>query len=305
MRVSSRPARWIVLVAAAHALLAAPGQPSLSAPDLGYFFDSSSGRIRLISGVPGAALLDDALPTDAFDFASVAPSGRFAIARSGAAVLLVRWSPEVSTVPMPGAAFSRIVFSPTGESAVLAGDGRAQVWTGLPDAPALSREIETASEVLAVSDDGGAVVGASEDALVIHEAGAEPRTLMSGSFSAAAFLRGSRVFAAAGRDLDAVYRFGNGEPEVIWQQAAEPVSLAFSLDGARLVIANVRSGSVTLLDPETGQATDTPCDCRPEGLFRMRGNAVFRLTDSRKSPLTLFDGDADQPRVAAIPGGEQ
>ncbi len=305
MRVSSLPARWIVLVAAAHVLLGAEGQPSLGPPDLGYLFDSPSGRIRLISGVPGAALLDDAVPGDVFDFAAVAPSGRFAIARSGAGILLVRWKPEVSGAPLLDAAFAKIVFSPTGDSAALAGDGHVQVWTGLPDAPALSREIETAAEILAVSDDGGTVVAAAEDSLVIHRAGVEPRVEMSGSFSAAAFRRGSREFAAAGRDLDAIFLFRDGRPEAVWQQAAEPVALAFSLDNAWLAVANARTGSVTLLNPETGQSSETACDCRPEGLFRLRGNAVFRITDSRKSPLVLFDGDAAQPRVAAIPGGEQ
>ncbi len=305
MRVSSRLLRWIVLVAAAHALLGAEDRPSLGPPDLGYFFDSSSGRIRLIAGVPGAALLDDALPPGAFDFAAVAPSGRFAIARSGADVLVVRWKPEVSATPLPDAAFSKVVFSPTGESAILTGDGRIEVWTGLPDTPALSRQIETEADILAVSDDGGAVVTASGDSLVIHEAGAEPRLAMSGSFSAAAFRRGSREFAAAGREPDAVFLFRGGQPEAVWQQAAEPVALAFSLDNAWLAVANARTGSVTLLNPETGQASETACDCRPEGFFRLRGNAVFRLTDSRKSPVLLFDGDAAQPRVAAIAGGEQ
>ena len=58
------------------------------------------------------------------------------------------------------------------------------------------------------------------------------------------------------------------------------------------------SPSVDLL---TGSVVTATCQCLPTGLFPMRSDALFRITEISDRPVMLFDASAPRPRVWFVP----
>lgn len=287
--------------------LALMAQPSVAPPALGYFFDPDAGTIHPLTGVPGAGLLEGPLALGAFERAFISPNGRFAIVNAGDQAAALKWDGTATPIDT-GAA--RVEFSPSGTAAVLASEGRLRVWTGLPDRAELAREIAVYGEIqaLAVSDDGSTVAWAAEGGLMLSDSDGARMLAPGSEWTSIAFRRASSDLAAAGRSANQVILTRDGLAVPIAgpaQGIASPVGLAFTLDNRRLVAANAGSGTVTVLDPETGESSETPCACQPDGLYRLRGNAVFRLVNSRKTAMAVFDGDGATPRIVEIAGGEQ
>ena len=309
-----------VLVAVALALpLAGQQGIALRQPVLGYVFDSVQGKVRAIAGVPGAALIDT--PVEAgliLRRADIAPGGLYALVETDAdgprQSGILRWTsgiPERIAAPAMLTGASRVAFSPVASSAALYSETarKVQVWTGFPDKTALAAEIaldETLTS-MAVSDDGQGLALAAASSVFAVRPGGSRRQLLDFSNAAVAFRAGSHDLAVAGGPRREVLILSNvlagAEAETVAQDDAidAPVAAAFSGDGRKLLIANGGSDSVTEVDLDTRLARTVGCDCRPEGLFRIQGNAVFRLKDSVKSPIFVFDGDSTQGRIVAVP----
>ena len=136
------------------------------------------------------------------------------------------------------------------------------------------------------------------------------KILAAGSFSGLAFLPATHDLAAAEQSLDQVSLIRKVDSDSDTVQLAgnqdgvsQPVAVAFSADGRKLIVANLRGQSVLSIDLESRVVIATPCDCEADGLYRAQGNAVFRLTNGSQDLIALFDGDSGEPRVLTIPAG--
>jgi hypothetical protein len=301
------------LAAAAVILTASPGltQPAAwSAPVLGYVYDESSNSIKSIAGVPGAASIDGVVPSAVkLQRAHVAPGRKFGVVQTveeGAALL--DWSTgEAVLRRLPGAIanITSVAFSPQGSYAVLLSQstGKIQLWRGLPDVPALESEIASEATALAVSDDGAIAAVRGDGAYSLDSE--EAKLLASGEFSAIAFRPRTRELAAAGRFSDTVVSLRPGGGAVTIASTddgiAEPVGLQFSGDGAKLVIANLRGRSATIVDLRSQSRATIPCDCNPELVSAAAANGVFRITSAFDAPLVFVDASLSEPRTFMVP----
>src|SRR5215813_10629123 len=170
---------------------------SLSQPVLGFAYDTRLNSIRLIRGVPGAALLDESLRIGGLSTAAISPQQRIALVVSADEPQLhLIHLQDGTTRSIAGVMLSpsRIVFSPSGSSAVLIGNA-IQVLTGLADSPRIQTMAVpslTADPVaVAISDDGEALLlgsGAQDgDPVWLLSAVDATRLPLPGSIAAAAF----------------------------------------------------------------------------------------------------------------------
>ena len=123
---------------------------ALNRPVLGYAVQVSPPELRVILGVPGAAVFSEplSLPRRTTRL-RLAPGQQYAIIESAdetPAALLLNGAATGGIVTIPGAAraFDFVSFSPSGRSAVLISQafGRLQVIDGLPQTPQLVQDID-------------------------------------------------------------------------------------------------------------------------------------------------------------------
>jgi len=294
-------------------LLAYAGEVNVRPPLLGYMLDSEAGTIRAIDGVPGAAALGEALAgVTGVRRAAIASSLTHAIAEQEGnyALVLIRWTDAVEALPLEGtvAASPVFVLSPQGTAAAVvvpasAESGpRIRVIAGLPLNPRLSFEAEIISEPssLAVSDDGSLAAICDGSTVVVRERGNE-RRVFEGDSPAIAFRPAGRDLAVTSAASSTVTLLtAAAVPREIGENRLEsPHALAFSGDGRRLVVAQ-ETGSLAMIEIETGETKTIPCDCRPDGLYSLRGGALFRLMDTAKGTIAVLDADNEVPRVVTI-----
>ncbi len=285
-------------------------------PVLAWVFDSGSGAIRTIAGVSGAGLVDEPIPLGlTLEKALAAPSGPWALAesrdRAGTLLIhLVGQAPAVTNLEGAPAGVDAMAFSPSSRHAALywASARRIQVWSGLPDAPRLGLELDydDAVESLALADDGRAVVvGAGRTLVAISQTGART-PLLDVAWSSFGFRPGSRELAVADFEGNRVLLLPDLIPGMEYaarEFAVErPAAAAFSGDGRRLAVTSPSTESIALIDLPTGGQEVLVCDCRPDGLFRMQGNFVFRLKNSLKGPIWILDSDHGEPRITSVSG---
>ena len=277
-------------------------------PVLGWIFDSSSGQIRAIAGVAGAAIVDDVLPLDQrFRFAAVAPGGGLAIAESEDQVALVRWStgaPSMLVLDEALRNIDRVIFSPTGKVAALRSGQYIQVWTALDDRPVKGTEMESDGEVVAISD-SGAVAISRRSAVIVREAPGSEWTVYEGAdVRSLAFRPLSGELAIADFASGEVLVSSNGLTRGI-RTIERPMALAYSADGQTLNIAAEQSWAAVNLS--SSDTRSIPCRCAANGMQRMRGNAIFRLGEGSKGVIQMIDADAGEPRLFVAPqiGGRQ
>ena len=161
-----------------------------------------------------------------------------------------------------------------------------------------------------MSDDGEVLLAApGDDSVVSYRAGRSPEILLrGGGIVAVDFFPGSRDALVAG--ASAVWTIRDSNALLVADDRdgiADPVGIAGSIDGARAFIV-LRSGQVIVRDLAGSAQTIVSCDCRPSGLARLRGAAVFRLNEIGDGPVWLLDADGPAPRivfVAAAAGSEQ
>jgi hypothetical protein len=77
--------------------------------------------------------------------------------------------------------------------------------------------------------------------------------------------------------------------------------IGVSGDGRFAVISGAATGSVGIVDLGTAAHTIVRCNCKPSGVHRMTGNAIFRLNDPPDSMTTLLDLSTGKPRIVIVP----
>jgi hypothetical protein len=296
-----------------------PSPSSMSGPILGWVFDRSVRGVRPILGIGGASVLGE--PLDAgfqMEQAAVSPSRDYILAVAAGAgdvlQLRIRRTGVEPRLLAAAAAPDRIALSPTGSAAALyySAAGKISVVSGLPDAPAIAREVELPAPAgaLAISDDGEALLVSGEDgSLFLASPSAGVRLVATfGHISAVAFLNQSRDALAADDRENAVYliRDVTGAPQVLVlagekEGIAGPVAVAASSDNQRAFVASAGARGVVVLSMAGGAPALIACDCVPAGLERVEGNDAFRLTPLSREPMWMLDGDAAQPRVTFVP----
>ncbi len=291
----------------------------LGPPLLGYAYDPAASRILRLSGVPGASQFGAAIPIEPrLAAVFVAGAGEHAIGLDAARqALLLGWGDgRLSVRELPhGAVEGNAVFSTSGSTAVLytGADNPMQVWTGLPEEPRLAAIRPTGFDgsltAVAVSEDGqvaiGLTIGGQSSVLLLGE-GSGRVLATGGRFGALAFSPDGSSLLAADAAENQVWvlqtRSLRPNPRLLASGVdgvAEPVAVAWSREGTRRVVAG-RDGAVLLVE-NSGAIRAVNCECRIDGLHRLRGDAVFRLVDPPKGRTPVFDGDADEPRVVFLP----
>lgn len=307
-------------------LTAQPSDSVFAGPVLGHVLDEDKQQIRIVSGVPGAALVRSALALDAApERMLTAPGGRYAlVSAAGAdAVLLLRdLDNQPSLEPLAGAAkrFNMAAFSPAGAVAVLyaAECECLEVVTGLPQAPQVSRVLSRDSIPgdivgMAVSDDGSlvAVAAASGEAtevfLLDSRDGAPPRFLLSGG-PALAFSPDNKDLAVGdrGRRSISLIRDVAGATEIIELAAereglSDPIAATFA-GRDRLLIAD-GGGFIHVINIETGEQQSVVCTCAPRFLETTMIERMYRVTGMGSGAVWVLDAREAEARVWFVPIG--
>jgi DNA-binding beta-propeller fold protein YncE len=316
----------LVILAAAAAALGCAQQGKVAGPIAGYVFDGVAHGVRPVLGIPGASIFGDALPLG-YDVASatVSPGADSAVVTAADGSLhLVRLSAgQASEVTLNGATVKpdRVVFSPSGTAVALVGAGRAQIFSGLPDAPTLAKTLDfggaasaqvstqaaqrrpnTVAGAMALSDDGALLLAADGGSVRLLGAGAAHSFDTAGRDTVVAFAAGNHDAVLATRYSATVIR---GIDSTMNQQSLTPAApldnaggVAFSADGKSLFLAG--GSGVKVFDLATGTPAAVSCNCMPTRLERM--GSVYRLNDAGSGPLWLLDL-AGTPRIVFVPAG--
>ncbi|MCL5744006.1 MAG: hypothetical protein M1541_08780 [Acidobacteria bacterium] len=327
--MKSESLRFATIMACA--VFTASGQDNrVAGPVLGYVFDSGNHSIRVIHGVPGAAVTGPALDlkveigsavfaaSSDWALATAEDGRRVAILRNLAGAADVVWLPDAAPKP------DQIAINPGGGSAALYSreQNAAQLLKGLPQAPSIAANIDLSSigseiSVWAVSDDAAHILVSSgeggSDRLYLVDAGGNAKWIVSvGRASAAILASNGRDIVVADGLKNAVYwvRDVEGTSEVVplageQDGIAGPVALNISGDKQRVLVANADSRTIAALPLAGGPPELTFCRCKPEKLDRLGGNDVFLLTEGAADPLWIFDSGAPESRVLFIPAGEK
>jgi hypothetical protein len=311
--------RILTLFAAGAAGLFAQ-QANVAGPTAGYVFDSRVHALRQIRGIPGAAIIGDALDLGAaVTTVWVAPRLDAALAVTADGARLYRLNGSVAEPrPLDGLGIpERVVFSPTGSAAALVGAGSVRIIRGLPDSPvisvpvdlprksaaqsaalAASRTPRTRPEGLAVSDDGAFLLFESTGVVQLISAAGNARRLADAGPGALV------AFAPAGHDAAVI----DAAALVLFADVAGPSTVrrlpgvagakgaAFSADGRKFFVA---AAGVTAVDIASGDRAEIECACRITGLTRM--GTSYRLTDLTDAPLWLLDAAQPEARVVFVP----
>jgi hypothetical protein len=293
---------------------------TITEPVLGLVVDAQAQTIRVLMGIPAAsqvgASMDSGTPLGAVSIASERAYALAVEQDTGAAVLVTQSGRHGLTGVRAGALQTAV--SPRGTAAALYfGDsGKALILTGLPNAPQVLREVtlDGAPAVLAVSDDGTGLAAVvlnptTNDATVFSYSapGAGQALLSDHRFSSLEFVPGGATLLLATETAVYLYQDGQGLQLLADQRdgIADVVGAAASGDGARVFIAT-RSGLVAVRNLAAATQTLISCSCQPAGMWRLRGNAVFRLNELGAGPVWLVDGGAADPRIlfVAMPAGD-
>ncbi len=295
----------------------------LGASVLGYASDPAAG-LRPLCGIPGAAMLGEAVDFEAALLAPVAaPDRDYFLALTSAdavpVVMLAGADGALTETRIPDAApgADGIRLSPGGSAALLvhSAEAWAEVVSGLPDAPVVARRIDFSAtgftpRLLVVSDDGRLALAAPAAAdgvppLWFGEDG-RPHTIPVPAASAFAFSAGSHTALIVNSGDDRIWVVSDIGGEPAYQAVAghglvaNAVDAGFSNDGRRFFVANA-DGTVARFDLEDGAPQTTACPCTIDGLRRLRGNSVFLLDGSAVNPRYVLDGGLDQPRIFFVP----
>jgi WD40 repeat protein len=297
---------------------------TMAPPVLAFVYDGNLAAIRPIWGTVGAAILGMNLHLSfPVATASVAPQQDFALTVSAddQQVRLVRLRTGEALTPISGALVGpdRMILSPAGSAALLYRQSAAQlqIVTGLPDKPvvaslALPPAIKQNPVTnLAVSDDGEfALLAASDEngksVWLIGPGNDADRLLTPDASGAVAFRRYSHDAIAALRTGDLLLVRNPGDSADYRQiqgagdSTSNPLAVQISPDGNHVYVAGAK-GTLAALDLETGAWNSVSCQCTPAGLYPLKSETMFRLTDPSDIPVLLFDVSGAQPRIWFVP----
>jgi hypothetical protein len=300
------------------AAAASAQQGAIDGPVSGFVFDSNARSLRMIRGIPGAALIGG--PVDFkqdLTRAWVAPGldSALVVTADGAARAFRLDGAKAAEIAAAGlVAPERVVYSPSGTAMALVTAGSVRIYSGLPGAPTVTGTVALPADrtvaagpraklqrpgggPIAVSDDGRYLLYGNGPVVELMDANGNTRTLTEASAAAIP------TFAPRGHDAAVTDK----ESVALFQDVAGAATVrrlpgisgaraaTFSPDGNRLFVAGA---SLVSLDVAGNERAELSCDCRVSGLTRM--GSVYRLTELGNGPLWLLDAAAE-PRVVFVP----
>jgi hypothetical protein len=303
-----------------------PASDPVGGPALGFSPNAAGSIVWPILGIPGASMLGHRLALESeIRGAVVSPRQDYMIAiraEDGQPVLRQLISEPYANTPIEGArrGDAVIAISPGGPSAALFyRDSRVlQVLHGLPENPVVAFELDTASlsgssgqlTAFAVSDDASVALlgfaGAGDSLWAVSATGSNFVTASHASSIAFILNRHDAVVAdnLAGEAF-LLFGTGAGATRIPLVSAGDGVNglagIAVSDDGRFAVVAGAASGNVGIVDLERSTQTVVSCNCRPSGVYRMTGTAVFRLNEPPDGLVTVLDLASGKPRMLVIP----
>ncbi len=285
--------RKTLLIFSAIAGLAAEPPARLSAPVLGYVFDSSSKSIRPIAGIPGAAALEGAVTSASkLELGFVSQNRRYLLAVTLDGVIVVDLATSrIAEVKDAITDVSSAAWSADSASFVLASrSGEMQVWTHANETPSLhfTGSADSVSGVV-LSNGGDSALYWNESGLFLLESSGS-RQLVNEPVLGAALRDGTTDWAAV---TESQLLRSNAEPAAL--PVAKPTAVAFTTTG--LIVAGERA--VGIVDRSGSRSLD--CDCDGKSLERLSGRDVFRLTSLEAPSIAVYDGDSAEARVLYIP----
>jgi hypothetical protein len=297
-----------------------------SQPTLGFVFDQNKSGLRPIWGIAGASSLGDVVPLQMkVARAWISPRQNYALAESSDQTQLLIINLESGPLGVSAIAGSRsgadkIAISPSGTAALLYFEKqrRVQLLVGLPQSATFGAEVDLSAlphvlTSLAVSDDGGAIIlGIAEEssgAVYLAKPGGELRKIsLVGEATALSFLTHGLDVLLADRVNNSVWVLKDVLGTAVGVQLAgendgisEPIAVASSRDSQRIFVANAGSQSLATLDLATGRWGFARAGRSVTGLYSLKGESVFRLTDLSDQPLLVLDGGNAEARVVFVP----
>ncbi len=290
----------------------------LRGPTLGVLWDAAAGGFRQIGGIPGSATLSAPIPAGmALEVVEMAPGQDYGLAVTADRSLLVVRLPDQRPEfrPVDGASGllprgpHRIVFSPSGASALIQGSNPASVviLTGLPEGEAVT-ELDLSAvpgplTAIAISDGGGVLAGAAGGLFLIGSGADGTRlVLRAGHISAVSFLPNSLNAVAAdsaANELHFLDGSSGAASKVSLPSGRQAVSSVVALAVWRDRVVAASSGAAALLDMASGEAIVLPCQCEIAGLRKLEDESVFLLNE--QGPLFLLAASGAQPRIVFVP----
>jgi len=296
---------------------------ALAGPVLGFLFNSGTGKMQPLQGMLGNSTMGAPVEIG-ISISQVLPLGpRQAIAsaeESSEILMLDMESSPVSVraVPEAPARPSQAGASQHGSAAALyyAADRTVLVVTGLPLAPKVSRRVDLSALGLpltriAISDDGTvlafAIAEDGQESLYGWTQDFSTRYLMSLDSIGGLTVRGDgNAIIVADRRANVVYAVWNARASTVRQLLAtshegvsEPVGVAVS-DRNEIYVANIGSGTVTVLDSLGRVLREKRCNCEISGLAPLR-DSLFRLTERLDATIFLLDASSGDDRILFVP----
>lgn len=293
-------------------------------PLLGAWWDPQAAGLRLVYGVPGAAVEGPAIDNDGtYSGASACVRGRIVVLTTTSGGLFLGALPQGLPSSLTSEKISKpqIVFSPSCSAALaFSSDGSSGILLqGLISTPAAKPILFSEPVSAAAVADDGSLLTASQSAngtaaVQFFAAGsstARPVTTLS-KLGALAFLPGaeSALLADAGANtvIEASQLSGNlnlvsvaGPSDGV----AHPFAIRTSSDGHWAVVANQGSATLVRIDL-SGQlaAARTICRCTPTTLEPLAGNLAFRVNPPGVGTVWAYDGSGSAPRLAFLPADD-
>ena len=292
----------------------------IASPALGYAYDPSLRAIRVIRGLPGAALLEETIDVGLeVTAAEIAPSQDFALIvptdlRPRLLRLQAQQQPTAALLDAAMDFPDRLIFSPSGSAALLYrhDSGRLQVFTGLPGLPAAHEIPFAPANTMAISDDGAIALAGHSHLRIIgpdlrsFSLPLPPRTEVKALAFSPQGKRNLLVISSDGelyvaKDIHSgldIRRISYGAA------LANAVAARFSADGSAALLAD-SSGVLASVDLESGTSTLISCHCSPTRIEPLASKNLLRVTDISDQPLLLFDTTPNRSRVWFIPTARQ
>lgn len=290
-------------------------QPHIvSAPVLGYAWDSKAQTLRQIDGVPGAAKVNTAGDTgQGFALAVAAETHDYALLLDNKGALYLAALPGGTPALISAGPWSGAVISVSGEYAVIySTSGPApELISGLPQQPTFKKLALPATNIrgAAVSNTGTALLAAdSTNSIAIFtvpQNGAAIQAMTMGQMGGMAFVPTNDSAIVSDASSGTVTLISNASTSPAASainngKLNQSIGIDVSADGRWAVVAN-STGAVIRIDlsGQTASATAT-CNCTPTTVATLSGSA-FRLTDAGSSIGWIVDAGGTTPRILFVP----
>jgi len=264
----------------------------ISVPTLGLLPDS--GGLRPAVGIPAAGSVGDVLPlTSQLGLTAASRDYALAVAADSGTVLFITTDGTSTAIAGVVASPDLIQLSPQGSAAAIfsASAQKVQILTGLPAAPAILREVSTATlqgapSALAVSDDGSLLAGiwpgggylfrASGDLVPLPASSPLLAIAFSAGLADLALITSADVQVLRDSGLTRVAAFDT------------PLSATAAALTPQLLIVADTQGNILTFDLNAGTSSSINCLCSPQGLFPVSRTA-FRLTGLESGAFKILD----------------